>query len=66
MLSEQASEWFDDLASNGSPYMSITAMTRADKRELVPSIVHVDGSARLQTVSKDEVRHALCSPSRRL
>ncbi|KAL1522300.1 hypothetical protein AB1Y20_017292 [Prymnesium parvum] len=60
-LAEHASEWFDGLAENASPYMSITAMAREEKRALVPAVVHVDGSARLQTVTKEEVPryHAL-------
>ena len=49
-LEDHAADWFEELAPNASPYMSITATTRAEKRELVPAITHVDGSARLQTV----------------
>ena len=53
---EHAREWFElgdgssGFAGLASPYMSITASVREDKRHLVPSIVHIDGTARLQTV----------------
>lgn len=36
--------------------MSITAAAREEKRDLIPSVVHVDGSARLQTVTKEQVQ----------
>jgi hypothetical protein len=38
-----------------SPYMSMTALVRAEKRALVPAICHIDGSARLQTISSKPV-----------
>lgn len=60
VLAEHAADWFEQLDWNASPYMSITAMMRAEKRDLVPAIVHVDGSARLQTVTKEEVRPTPC------
>ena len=57
-LAEEAMDWFDlgdDLMdpSNISPYMSMTAMVREDKHDLIPAVTHVDGSSRLQTVTKD-------------
>jgi carbamoyltransferase len=36
-----------------SPYMLFTAQVREDKR-MVPAITHVDGSARLQTVKRED------------
>jgi carbamoyltransferase len=36
-----------------SPFMTLTAQVRADRRGLIPSVTHVDGSARPQTVEKD-------------
>lgn len=36
-----------------SPYMLFVAQVREDKRD-VPAITHVDGSARLQTISRDQ------------
>lgn len=53
-LAEDAGEWFDDLKNGGneSPYMSITTGVKKDKQSIVPAICHIDGSARLQTVTE--------------
>ena len=61
VLAEEATSWFDGVPSSGSPYMQLTASVRPDKRESVPGITHVDGSARLQTVHRDDapLYHAL-------
>jgi len=39
---------------NASPYMSITDTVKAEKRQQVPAVCHVDGTARLQTVAKGD------------
>lgn len=57
-LAEEVDAWFllgDDLedTSNISPYMSMTAKVRRLKRPLIPAVTHVDGSSRLQTVTKE-------------
>ena len=49
VLAEKADEWFD-LRGEESPYMLLVADVKPDKRT-VPAITHVDGSARVQTVS---------------
>jgi carbamoyltransferase len=49
VLRERAAEWFD-LAE--SPYMLLAAQVHAPCRARVPAIVHVDGSARPQTVTE--------------
>ncbi len=36
-----------------SPFMILTAQVRPRKREVIPSVTHVDGSARPQTVEKE-------------
>ena len=59
VLEEESAEWFDlgEAATvddaNVSPYMSMTAMVRDDKRAKIPAVTHVDGSSRLQTVTKE-------------
>ena len=45
---EQVGDWFE--RPQPSPYMSITLPWRADKIDLVPAVVHADGTGRLQTV----------------
>jgi len=37
-----------------SPFMLLVADVRPDKRAVLPAITHVDGTARLQTVARDE------------
>ena len=36
-----------------SPFMILTAQVRPEKRKAIPSVTHVDGSARPQTVERD-------------
>jgi predicted NodU family carbamoyl transferase len=56
-LIEHAAEWFDlgdtSVDANKSPYMSLTAMVKEDKRDQIPAVTHVDGSSRLQTVTPE-------------
>jgi len=49
ILEEHTSEYFDVDVS--SPYMLLVAPVK--KPEKIPAVTHVDGTARLQTVSKD-------------
>jgi carbamoyltransferase len=51
MLAEAASEYLE--TTPDSPFMIVTAQVRAEKRGVIPSVTHVDGSARPQTVEKD-------------
>ena len=50
VLVEHAREWFD--IDCDSPYMLLVAPVREDKRR-IPAVTHVDGSARIQTVSRE-------------
>lgn len=47
VMEEHASEWFD--MDYASPYMQYTP--RCLKPELIPSVVHADGTSRVQTVN---------------
>jgi len=51
VLKEYQSEYFE--LSDDSPYMLLTSLVHEEKRSLIPAVVHVDGTARLQTVSRD-------------
>ena len=51
VLADKASEWFE--IDCDSPYMLLVAQVREGKR-VIPSVTHVDNSARLQTVSRAE------------
>ena len=50
ILSEHKKEWFGNLISN--PYMSAVENILVEKRKLIPAVTHVDGTGRVQTVSK--------------
>ena len=52
ILKEKVTDWFERDVS--SPYMTHVIKWKKDKRKLVPAVVHFDGSARLQTVSKND------------
>lgn len=51
VTSEAASEYFELNPRHKSPFMLLVADVRPDKR-VIPSVTHVDGSARLQTVDR--------------
>ena len=51
---EQASRWFAVDAGEVHPYMISVVDVRAEMRTLLPAVTHVNGSARLQTVSAAE------------
>jgi carbamoyltransferase len=51
VLEDKAAEWFD--IDCESPYMLLVAQVREGKR-VIPSVTHVDNSARLQTVSREQ------------
>jgi carbamoyltransferase len=51
ILSEVASEYLE--SATDSPFMVLTAQVRPEKRSVIPSVTHVDGSARPQTVERD-------------
>jgi carbamoyltransferase len=51
ILQEKKEEWFGNSFSN--PYMSAVESINLDKRKLIPAVTHIDGSGRVQTVSKD-------------
>jgi carbamoyltransferase len=48
---EAAGEYLESAAD--SPFMILTAQVRPEKRGVIPSVTHVDGSARPQTVEKE-------------
>jgi carbamoyltransferase len=48
---EAAGEYLE--SASDSPFMILTAQVRPEKRAVIPSVTHVDGSARPQTVEKE-------------
>ena len=56
VLAEYASDWFEMEEYNDenfSPFMSLTAIVKNEKRARIPAVTHVDGSSRLQTVTPE-------------
>ena len=52
IMREHVSEWFTRDAD--SPYMSLVLHFKDEVKDRVPAVVHLDGSARLQTVTKND------------
>ena len=52
VMSEHRSEWFD--IDSESPFMLLIAKVK--QPDLIPAVSHVDGTARVQTVSRDDNR----------
>jgi carbamoyltransferase len=53
VLAEHATQWFDCDARFESPYMSFAVPVRPEVSERVKAIVHLDGTARVQTVHRE-------------
>lgn len=51
VLAEEAAAWFTDVRP--SPFMSLVFSVRPDKRARIPAVTHVDGSARVHTVTRE-------------
>lgn len=50
---EDASTYFDSFDFRGLEYMGFAPLVKQEYRSVLPSITHVDGSSRLQTVTED-------------
>jgi carbamoyltransferase len=66
VLEEAVSEWFEE--DDAVPFMMQVFQIREEKRKLIPAVTHVDGSGRLQTVSRhtNPRYHSLIAEFRRL
>jgi carbamoyltransferase len=53
VLLEYAKEWFDMNRLEESPHMMYAVDVLEDKMNLIPSITHVDGTCRIQTLKKE-------------
>lgn len=54
MLAEHFEDWFETYGITESPFMMYAMDFKDDKKTLVPSITHVDGTCRIQTVTKEQ------------
>lgn len=53
VLRDHAEAYFDTGGSE-SPYMILAFDVKPDKRNIIPAVTHVDGTARVQTVTKQQ------------
>lgn len=54
MLAEHFEEWFETYGLKETPFMMYAMDFKDNKKDLVPSITHVDGTCRIQTVTKEQ------------
>jgi carbamoyltransferase len=54
ILLEHVHDWFDIATLKESPYMSFAVDAKQQAIEKIPSIVHVDNTCRIQTVTKEQ------------
>ncbi len=52
VLEEEAGEWFKN--ASVSPFMLFVFDVMEDKADLIPAVRHVDGTARIQTINRDQ------------
>lgn len=57
VLLEHAHEWFDMLTLKETPYMMYAIPVKEEKKDLIPGVVHVDGTCRIQTVTEEQNYH---------
>jgi len=57
VLEEHAHDWFDLRGMDSSPSMMYAVNCKEGKGKLIPSIIHVDGSCRIQTVNAEQNEH---------
>ena len=55
VLEEDAGEWFNN--AEYSPFMLFIYDVRPEKADLIPAVRHVDGTARIQTINRDQHPH---------
>ena len=57
ILKEYAHEWFDLRGKDESPSMMYAVNCQPGIEEKIPSIIHVDGTCRIQTVTEEQNHH---------
>ena len=56
-LAEKADQWFDFRSRTDSPFMMYAVNVLPEKQDIIPAITHVDGTCRIQTVTKEQNAH---------
>lgn len=57
VLFEEAHNWFNMGGFDEAPYMTYSFRANPKKANLIPSVIHVDGSCRIQTVREENNVH---------
>jgi carbamoyltransferase len=57
ILAEHAHEWFDMRGMEQSPHMMYAMNCQPGIAEKIPSIIHIDGTCRIQTVTREQNPH---------
>jgi len=57
ILAEHAAEWFDMRGKTETPHMMYAMNCQPGVAEKIPSIIHVDGTCRIQTVTREQNQH---------
>jgi carbamoyltransferase len=57
ILEEHAHEWFDLRGMESSPTMMYAVNCQPGIAEKIPSIIHIDGTCRIQTVNQEQNKH---------
>ena len=57
VMLEHAHDWFDMAGLKESPFMMYAVDVKDNKKDLIPCVTHVDGTCRIQTVTKEQNIH---------
>ena len=57
ILLEYVNDYFEMLTIKESPYMSYAIPAKQKAKDEVPGIIHVDGTCRIQTVTREQNKH---------
>ncbi|MEA3485958.1 MAG: carbamoyltransferase C-terminal domain-containing protein [Candidatus Aerophobetes bacterium] len=57
VLEEDVHDWFDLRGMKNSPHMMYAVNCQDGVAEKIPSVIHVDGTCRIQTVTKEQNKH---------
>jgi len=57
VLKEDTKDWFDLRGMESSPHMMYAVNCQPGVEEKIPSVIHIDGTCRIQTVTKDQNEH---------
>ena len=57
ILEEDVNDWFDLAGRPSSPFMMFAVECKPGVEEKIPSIIHVDGTCRIQTVTEEQNKH---------